>query len=588
VANSIEIKVPDLGDFSDVEVIEVLVKAGDRVSKEDGLITLETDKAAMDVPAEEEGEIEEITVSVGDKVSTGDVIGRMKAGDDADAGKDDEGSDDGESPEDEGADESDRKAEGEADTDEAEDEADEKGEEKAEVRPAETSGAKDEESKGGEKQKVAVPDLGDFSDVEIIEVHVKEGDEIGIEDSLITLETDKAAMDVPSTVAGRIASVLVKVGDLVSEGSEIVVVEAGEGAKTGERAESEEAEKAPEKESAKKREPERKAAEEKPAQKPAAKQADTSRRSLPAIDEAGFSRAHASPSVRKLARELGVDLASVRGSGEKNRILHDDVKAFVKEILTGGAATGAALPKVPSVDFAKFGEIEQEPLTRIQKISGPRLQASWINLPHVTQHDLADITELEEKRQELKGAAKERGISLTILAFIMRACVATLKEFPKANASLAEDGANLVYKKYIHLGFAADTENGLMVPVIRDADKKDVYEIATELGELSQAARDGKLKANQMQGASFTITSLGGIGGTAFTPIVNAPEVAILGVSRSSMQPVWDGSEFKPRLMLPLSLSYDHRVVDGAYAVRFTTFLGEALGDSEALLEAIP
>jgi pyruvate dehydrogenase E2 component (dihydrolipoamide acetyltransferase) len=588
VANSIEIKVPDLGDFSDVEVIEVLVKAGDRVSKEDGLITLETDKAAMDVPAEEEGEIEELTVSVGDKVSTGDVIGRMKAGDDAEAGKDDEGGDDGESPEEEGAGESDGKAEGEADTDEAEDEAGEKGEDKAEARPAETAGAREEENKGGEKQKVTVPDLGDFSDVEIIEVHVKEGDEIGVEDSLITLETDKAAMDVPSTVAGRIESVLVKVGDRVSEGSEIVVVKAGEGAKTAEGAPEPAAEKAPTKESQKKREPERKAAKEKPAQKPAAKQADAARGSLPAIDEAGFSRAHASPSVRKLARELGVDLASVRGSGEKNRILHDDVKAFVKEILTGGGAAGAALPKVPSVDFSKFGEVEQEPLTRIQKISGPRLQASWINLPHVTQHDLADITELEEKRQELKGAAKERGISLTILAFIMRACVATLKEFPKANASLAEDGANLVYKKYIHLGFAADTENGLMVPVIRDADKKDVYEIATELGELSQAARDGKLKADQMQGASFTITSLGGIGGTAFTPIVNAPEVAILGVSRSSMQPVWDGSEFKPRLMLPLSLSYDHRVVDGAYAVRFTTFLGEALRDPEALLEAIP
>jgi pyruvate dehydrogenase E2 component (dihydrolipoamide acetyltransferase) len=243
---------------------------------------------------------------------------------------------------------------------------------------------------------------------------------------------------------------------------------------------------------------------------------------------------------------------------------------------------------VPAVDFAKFGEIEREPLTRIQKISGPRLQASWINLPHVTQHDLADITDLEEKRQELKGPAKERGISLTILAFVMRACVATLKEFPKANASLAEDGEHLVYKKYIHLGFAADTENGLMVPVVRDADKKDVYEIATELGELSKGAREGKLKANQMQGASFTISSLGGIGGTAFTPIVNAPEVAILGVSRSSMQPVWDGSGFRPRLMLPLSLSYDHRVIDGAYAARFTTYLSETLSDPDALLEAIP
>jgi pyruvate dehydrogenase E2 component (dihydrolipoamide acetyltransferase) len=573
VANSIDIKVPDLGDFSDVEVIEILVKAGDRVSKEDGLITLETDKAAMDVPAEDAGEIEEITVSVGDKVSTGDVIGRMKAGDQTGDRDDDQSGDESEQPEDAGEGRDAAAGEHEGSADDAEDAPAEKREQKAEARPA-------EKSAGSGTQTIAVPDLGDFSDVEIIEVHVKDGDEIGVEDPLITLETDKAAMDVPSTAAGRIESVLVKVGDRVSEGSEIAIVQASDGAKTEERAEPAAGE-APKK----KREPE--PAAQQPARKPAAKVADVPRRSLPAIDEAGFSRAHASPSVRKLARELGVDLASVRGSGDKNRILHDDVKAFVKEILTGGV-TGTALPKVPSVDFAKFGEIEQEPLTRIQKIAGPRLQASWINLPHVTQHDLADITALEEKRQELKGPAKERGISLTILAFIVRACVATLKEFPKANASLAEDGAHLVYKKYMHLGFAADTENGLMVPVIRDADKKDVYEIATELGELSKAAREGKLKANQMQGASFTISSLGGIGGTAFTPIVNAPEVAILGVSRSTMQPVWDGSEFKPRLMLPLSLSYDHRVIDGAYAVRFTTYLAEALSDAEALLEAIP
>jgi pyruvate dehydrogenase E2 component (dihydrolipoamide acetyltransferase) len=295
--------------------------------------------------------------------------------------------------------------------------------------------------------------------------------------------------------------------------------------------------------------------------------------------------------VRKLARELGVDLAQVQGSGLKNRILHDDVKGFVKAILTGQAAAPSAapaLPKVPEVDFAKFGDVDVQPLTRIQKISGPRLQASWINLPHVTQHDLADITDLESRRQELKGSARERGISLTPLAFIMKACVAALREFPKVNSSLSSDGEDLVFKKYIHLGFAADTDQGLVVPVIRDADKKDVYEIAQELGELSALARDGKLKADQLQGASFTISSLGGIGGTAFTPIVNAPEVAILGVSRSSMQPVWNGSEFEPRLMLPLSFSYDHRVIDGAQAVRFTTYLGERLTDVDALLQAIP
>jgi pyruvate dehydrogenase E2 component (dihydrolipoamide acetyltransferase) len=580
VANSIDIKIPDLGDFADVEVIEVLVKAGDRVAKEDGLITLETDKAAMDVPAEQAGEIEQITVSVGDKVSTGDVIGRMKAeGRSAtgDGGQEIEGE-----KKDEAADASKEEAAGDDRSDDAKStgEPDEKLDEGQNRKEKSTAAS----TAGGGKTTIAAPDLGDFSDVEIIEVHVKEGDEINVEDALITLETDKAAMDVPSTVAGRVESVLVKVGDKVSEGSEIVVVEGGDAGGAKEPAEPQEA---PREKAGRKPEAPGRKAEQEPTRKPPQAAAKPSGRP-PAIDEAGFSRAHASPSVRKLARELGVDLASVRGSGEKNRILHDDVKAWVKEVLTGGAASGAALPKVPSVDFAKFGEIEREPLTRIQKIAGPRLQASWINLPHVTQHDLADITELEEKRQELKGPAKERGISLTILAFIMRACVATLREFPKANASLAEDGEHLVYKKYIHLGFAADTENGLVVPVIRDADKKDVYELATELGELSRAARDGKLKANQMQGASFTISSLGGIGGTAFTPIVNAPEVAILGVSRSAMQPVWDGSGFRPRLMLPLSLSYDHRVIDGAYAVRFTTFLSKTLSDAEALLEAIP
>ena len=282
-------------------------------------------------------------------------------------------------------------------------------------------------------------------------------------------------------------------------------------------------------------------------------------------------------------------MAKVTGSGLKSRVIHDDVKAFVKAILTGqAAAPGGGLPKTPSVDFAKFGEVDIQPLTRIQKIAGPRLQASWINLPHVTQHDEADITDLEARRQELKGPAKERGIPLTPLAFIIKACVAALQEFPKVNASLSEGGDSLVYKKYCHIGFAADTDQGLMVPVIRDADKKDVYELASELKELSAGARDGKLKAPQLQGASFTISSLGGIGGTAFTPIINAPEVAILGVSRSTMQPVWDGEKFAPRLMLPLSFSYDHRVIDGAYAVRFTTFLSKALSDVDALLRAIP
>jgi len=539
VAKIIDIVVPDLGDFEDVEVIEVLVSAGDSVDREDGLITLETDKAAMDVPAADSGVVEELTVSTGDKVASGTVIGKLRIA--------------------------------VSDT--------------VVIAPAlahEPSGdttvlaspaSKSQKSAG--VQTLVVPDLGDFEDVEVIEVHISNGDEVNIEDPIVTLETDKAAMDVPAVAAGRIESVLVRLGDKVSAGASLAIIDAV-AVDESPAADVEEATAPPP------------APPIEQAPPPVQQQSAPATGSLPSIDEAGFSRAHAGPSVRKLARELGVNLVDVKGSGPKNRVLHDDVKAFVKAILTGhaGAPGGAALPETPKVDFAKFGEIELQPLTRIQKISGPRLQASWINLPHVTQHDLADITALESRRQELKGPAKERGISLTPLAFIIKAVVATLQEFPKANSSLSDDGSSLVYKKYIHMGFAADTDQGLMVPVIRDADKKDVYELAEELGSLSRAARDGKLKVDQLQGATFTISSLGGIGGTAFTPIVNAPEVAILGVSRSSMQPVWNGSKFEPRLMLPLSLSYDHRVIDGAAAVRFTTFLGQQLADVDALLQA--
>lgn len=544
MANTVDIVVPDLGEFSDVEVIEILVSPGDKVQREDGLITLETDKAAMDVPAAENGIIESLTVNVGDTVSTGSVIGKMEV---------------------------------------------EVGDTVV-VKPGIASQPTGEttvmasptgkEKKSGGKQTLVVPDIGDFEDVEIIEVHISAGDKVAVEDPLVTLETDKAAMDVPAVVGGTIDEVLVNVGDKVSEGASLAIIDAD--SRVDDEA-SNVSQAAP---------PEQQAAvppaREAPAQQapPAAPQSSGK---LPTINEAGFAKAHASPSVRKFARELGVDLASVKGSGPKGRILHDDVKAFVKSVMSGQSApAGGGLPKTPSVDFAKFGEIDVQPLTRIQKISGPRLQASWVNLPHVTQHDEADITDLEARRQELKGPAKERGIPLTPLAFILKACVATLKEFPKANASLSDDGKSLVYKKYCHLGFAADTDQGLMVPVIRDADKKDVYELAMELKDLSAAARDGKLKANDLQGATFTVSSLGGIGGTAFTPIVNAPEVAILGVSRSSIQPVWDGEQFQPRLMLPLSLSYDHRVIDGAYAVRFTTHLAKALSDVNALLQAIP
>jgi len=541
MAQSIDIVVPDLGDFDNVEVIEVLVAAGDKVAREDGLITLETDKASFDVPSPENGVIEDLTIGVGDSVSTGDVIGRiaLEVGD------------------------------------------------TVVITPAiaakptgETTvlvTLDGEKPKSGGMQTLVVPDIGDFGDVDVIEVHIAAGDTVAVEDPLVTLETDKAAMDVPAVVAGTIDSVLVKMGDKVSEGSSLAIIDAVAAPVPIEQEKPTAATQTTK--------------VSQPAPAPAQTVASPAeiRKTLPVIDEAGFSKAHASPSVRKLARELGVNLPQVKGSGTKGRIVHDDVKAFVKAIVSGqSAAPGGGLPKVPSVDFAKFGEVDIQPLTRIQKISGPRLQASWVNLPHVTQHDLADITDLEARRQELKGPAKERGIGLTPLAFIMKACVAALAEFPKVNASLSEGGDSLVFKKYCHLGFAADTEQGLMVPVIRDADKKDVYEIAAELGELSLLAREGKLKADQLQGATFTISSLGGIGGTAFTPIVNAPEVAILGVSRSSMQPVWNGSEFQPRLLLPVSFSYDHRVIDGAQAVRFTTYLGQKLADVDALLQAIP
>ncbi len=429
---------------------------------------------------------------------------------------------------------------------------------------------------------IVIPDLGDFEDVEVIELLVKVGETVEREDGLIIVETDKASMDIPAPENGVIEALTVSVGDNISSGDVIgkLAVVAGDTVVTTPTPEVVDAASTSTEKAARVSTPEPASPTRAPAES----------RLLPAINEAGFSKAHASPSVRKLARELGVDLIRVTGKGEKNRILHDDIKAFVKAILTGQstAPVGGGLPQTPRIDFSKFGEIEIRPLTRIQKIAGPRLQASWINLPHVTQHDAADITELEARRQALKGPAKARGISLTPLAFVMKACVAALDEFPAVNSSLSDDGESLVYKKYCHLGFAADTPQGLVVPVIRDADKKDLYEIASELAELSALAREGKLKAPQLQGASFTVSSLGGIGGTAFTPIVNAPEVAILGVSRSMMQPVWNGAEFEPRLMLPLSLSYDHRVIDGAQAVRFTTFLGKTLADVDSLLQAIP
>ncbi len=442
--------------------------------------------------------------------------------------------------------------------------------------------------------EILVPDIGGFKDVNVIDVLVKDGEQVEKETPLITIETEKAAMDVPAPVAGKIAQVKLKSGDKVSEGSlilllELVAAEKAPAEKTTAppaapaASQSPPSEKAP---SADKRMPSAAApAPQRSASSPAAQPAPRDvRRAV--IDEQAFSRAHASPSVRKFARELGADLGNVEGTGVKGRITQDDVKAHVKGLLVAAAtaAPGSALPRVPVVDFAHFGPVEVKPLSRIQKISGARLQASWLNLPHVTQHEDADITDLEAARGALKSKAAQEEVRLTPLVFIIKACILALREFPRFNASLDGCGENLILKKYFNIGFAADTPNGLVVPVIANADQLSIYDTARALTALSEKARAGKLKATEMQGGSFTISSLGGIGGTYFTPIINAPEVAILGVSRSSQKPVYERGAFLPRLMLPLSLSYDHRVIDGAEAARFVVFLAKTLGDVKALL----
>jgi len=545
-----EVVVPELGDFSDVEVIEVLVAGGDTVKPEDPLIALETDKASMEVPSTHGGKIEEVRVRVGDRVSSGDVIVVLS---------DAEGSDTAESNNTEGTAAGERSAPA------------------ATPQPAESptaaANAEDLSADEGatESVEIAVPDVGDFADVEIVEVLVTEGDTIEVEAPLITLETDKATMEVPATHAGTVAAVKVKAGDRVSAGDVIVVVEARKQAPSKESDES-----APGKPAPRSQAPSAAKAPAQPRQ-PAARREP--------VDEQAFSTAHASPSVRKLARELGVDLGAVQGSGHKGRVTAEDLKAFVKEILQSGAGAGPALPRVPQVDFASFGEVETQPLNRIQKISGPRLHASWVNIPHVTQHDEADITELEEARQELKQTAAEQNVRLTPLAFIMRAAILALKEFAVFRSSLNAAGDSLIIKNYFHIGFAADTPNGLVVPVIRDADQLDLFGLAKVLGELSEKARAGKLASADLQGGVFTISSLGSIGGTFFTPIINAPEVAILGVARSQRRPVYVDDALAPRLILPLSLSYDHRVIDGATAVRFTTRLVELLGQGRQLVE---
>jgi pyruvate dehydrogenase E2 component (dihydrolipoamide acetyltransferase) len=447
--------------------------------------------------------------------------------------------------------------------------------------------------------EVLVPDIGGFKDVSVIDVLVKDGQQIEKEAPLITIETEKAAMDVPAPMAGRIVQVKLKQGDKVSQGSLILVIEpaaAAEAATQAAPAPTSSAASVPASPAATPATPaaalaeaEASAAAAAPAgaRAPAAAAPAAVERPDAVIDEKAFSKAYASPSVRKFARELGADLGRIKGTGTKGRITQDDVKAHVKRILSAPAAPAAAvspLPLVPVVDYAAFGPVEVKPLSRIQKISGARLQASWINLPHVTQHEDADITDLEAVRAALKSKASQEGVRLTPLAFIVKACLSALQQYPRFNSSLDASGENLVLKKYFNIGFAADTPNGLVVPVIANADRLNLYEIARALATMSEKARAGKLKNTEMQGGTFTISSLGGIGGTAFTPIINAPEVAILGVSKSSQRPVYDKGAFLPRLILPLSLSYDHRVIDGAEAARFVVFLSKALNDVKALL----
>ncbi|MRN36948.1 dihydrolipoyllysine-residue acetyltransferase [Neisseria sp. N95_16] len=545
----VEIKVPDIGGHENVDIIAVEVKAGDTIAVDDTLITLETDKATMDVPADAAGVVKEVKVSVGDKISEGGVILLVETGAEA------------------------------AEEKPAAAEAPKAEEAKAEAPAAAPAQAAAPAAAGG-TVTVAVPDIGGHENVDVIAVEIKVGDTVAEDDTLITLETDKATMDVPSTAAGVVKSVLIKVGDKVSEGSAIIEVEVAGGAAAA-PAPAAEAPKAAEAAPAPAQEAPKAAA-------PAASAPVAAFGSTP-VDEAAFAKAHAGPSARKLARELGVDLGQVKGTGLKGRIVGDDIKAFVKAAMQGGAgkaapaAAGASLGggldllPWPKVDFSKFGSIEVKELSRIKKISGQNLSRNWVVIPHVTVNEDADMTELEEFRKQLNKEWEREGVKLSPLAFIIKASVAALKQFPEFNASL--DGDNLVLKNYFNIGFAADTPNGLVVPVIKDVDQKGLKQISQELTELSKKAREGKLKPQEMQGACFTISSLGGIGGTGFTPIVNAPEVAILGVCKSQMKPVWNGKEFEPRLMCPLSLSFDHRVIDGAAGMRFTVFLANLLKD---------
>ncbi|MGI2110823.1 dihydrolipoyllysine-residue acetyltransferase [Shewanella frigidimarina] len=538
----IEVKVPDIGGDTDVSVIEVLVAVGDSIDVDTGLITLETDKATMDVPSPKAGVVKSVTVAVGDKVSEGSLVITLEVAGSAPVASAPQAA----APVAQAA--------------------------QAPAAPAATT---------TQVQEIHVPDIGDANDVDIIEVLVAVGDEITADQGLITLETDKATMEVPAPFAGKLVSLTVKVGDKVSQGSLIATIETTSSAPVAQAAPT----------------------QAEPAAAAAAPTMAANRPSTPPVPfhpsaavTASTGVVHASPAVRRLAREFGVDLTKVSGTGRKARILKEDVQAFVKYELSrpkataatavSGGAGGLNVIAAPKVDFSKFGEVEEIPLSRIQKISGPNLHRNWVTIPHVTQFDEADITEMEafRKQQNDLAAKKKADYKITPLVFMMKAVAKALAEFPVFNSSLSADGESLIQKKYFHIGVAVDTPNGLMVPVVRDVDKKGIVELSRELTDISIRARDGKLKSADMQGSCFTISSLGGIGGTAFTPIVNYPDVAILGVSKSEIKPKWNGKEFEPKLMLPLSLSYDHRVIDGAMAARFSVTLSAILSDIRTLI----
>ncbi len=555
----IEVKVPDIGDFADVSVIEVLVKVGDTVKTEQSLITVESDKASMEIPCSANGVVKELKVKLGDKVHEGSVVLMLEAGASAPAP----------SP----------------------------------AKPASApmpsptpSPSAPLVSSGSSLIEVKVPDIGDFKDVSVIELLVKPGDSIQIDQSLITIESDKASMEIPSSAAGVLKELRVKIGDKVNIGDFIAVVQGSASVAAVPKDSSQT--NAPTVNASSASSPVNSGA---PVPSTPINAQGTG--AMPShqpgtVLSASVSVPHASPSVRKFARELGIPLEEVKGSGLKGRITHEDVQAFNRSVMQGaistkaqqskggttGSSSGAALGLLPwpVVDFAKFGPIERKPMSRIKKISGANLHRNWVMIPHVTNHDDADITELEAFRVLTNKENEKSGVKVTMLAFLIKACVASLKKFPEFNSSL--DGDDLVYKSYYNIGFAADTPNGLMVPVIKNADTKGVLQISQEMGELAKKARDGKLSPAEMSGATFTISSLGGIGGRYFNPIINAPEVSILGVCKSTMQPVWNGKEFAPRLMLPLSLSWDHRVIDGAAAARFNAYLGQILSDFRRVL----